>query len=212
MRKILLSLGLLAFIGLLLYNFSGSPAPTPAAPTGPAYAAQIRRARQHKDAAFRENPDSPLPAGQRAAFGGLRYFKPNAAYRVVARLTRAAVPAPLPLALTRGAADAYVNWGTAEFALGGRPQRLALLQKQGVGAGQELFLPFTDPTNGQQTYAGGRYLDLPVPAPEATEIILDFNTAYNPFCAYNHEYSCPKPPADNRLSVPVPAGEQLLPQ
>ena len=208
MRKLLLTAGLLAVIGLLLYSFSDRPAPTPPAPTDLAYAAQIRRARQQKDAAFRESPDSPLPAGQRVAFGGLRYFKPAAAYRVGARLTRAAVPAPLPLALTRGAADAYVSWGTAEFALGGRPQRLALLQKQGVGAGQELFLPFTDPTNGQQTYAGGRYLDLPMPSPEATEITIDFNTAFNPFCAYNHEYSCPKPPADNRLSVSVPAGEQ----
>ena len=208
MRKILFSAGSLAVIGLLIYNFSGDPAPTPAAPTDPAYAAQIRRARQQKDAAFRESPSSPLPAGQRAAFGGLRYFRPTVAYRVVARLTRAAVPAPLPLALTRGAADAYVSWGTAEFTLGGRPQRLALLQKQGVGAGQELFLPFTDPTNGQQTYAGGRYLDLPLPTPDASGITLDFNTAYNPFCAYNHDYSCPKPPADNRLSVPVPAGEQ----
>ena len=212
MRKILLGLGLLAFIGLLAYNFAGGPPPAPPVSTGSAYAAYIRQARQQKDAAFRQSPDSPLPAGQRAAFGGLRYFKPDAAYRVVARLTRAAVPAPLPLALTRGSADAYVNWGTAEFELGGQPQRLVLLQKQGVGAGQELFLPFTDPTNGQQTYAGGRYLDLPIPAPDAAEITLDFNTAYNPFCAYNHDYSCPKPPADNRLSVPVPAGEQLAPQ
>ncbi len=212
MRKILLSLGLLAFIGLLAYNFAGGPAPTPAVVTGPAYAAHIRQARQQKDAAFRESAGSPLPAEQRATFGGLRYFKPDAAYRVVARLARAAVLAPLPLALTRGSADAYVNWGTAEFKLGGQPQRLALLQKQGVGAGQELFLPLTDPTNGQQTYAGGRYLDLPIPTPDASEITLDFNTAFNPFCAYNHEYSCPKPPADNRLSVPVPAGEQLLPQ
>lgn len=212
MRKILLAAGLLAVIGLLLYSFSGSQPPTPAAAPDPAYAAQVRRARQQKDQAFRTNAGSPIPAGQRAAFSGLRYYGPDAAYRVAAHLTRAAVLAPLPLALTGGSADAYARWGTAEFTLGGRPQRLTLLQKQGIGAGQELFLPFTDPTNGQQTYAGGRYLDLPIPAPEATEISLDFNAAYNPFCAYNHDYSCPKPPADNRLSVPVLAGEQLAPR
>ena len=210
MRKVLLAAGLLALIGLLIYNFSGTPNPAPAAAPDPAYAAQIRRARQQKDAAFREHPDSPIPAGQRAAFGGLRYFKPDAAYRVAARLVRAAAPAPLPLALSRGAADAYVSWGTAEFTLGGQPQKLVLLQKQ--GAATELFLPFTDPTNGQQTYAGGRYLDLPLPAPAATEITLDFNAAYNPFCVYNHDYSCPKPPAANRLTVAVPAGEQLAQQ
>ena len=210
MRKILLLVGLLAVLGLLAYNFSDTQAPSASPETTAAYAAQVRQARAQKDAAFRSAASSPSPVAQRAAFGGLRYFKPEAAYRVVARLTRAAALAPLPLALTGGAADAYVRWGTAEFALGGQPQKLVLLQKQGET--QELFLPFTDATNGQQTYAGGRYLDLPVPAPEATEIMLDFNAAYSPFCAYNHDYSCPKPPADNRLTVPVTAGEQLAPQ
>jgi len=207
----LLLVGLLAMLGLLFYNFSESqPAASPPAETTAAYAAQVRQARAQKDAAFRSAASSPIPVAQRAAFGGLRYFKPNAAYRVVARLTRAPGLAPLPLALTGGSADAYAHWGTAEFELAGRPQKLVLLQKQGET--KELFLPFTDPTNGQQTYGGGRYLDLLVPGAEATEITLDFNTAYSPFCAYNHEYSCPKPPADNRLTVPVPAGEQLAPQ
>jgi uncharacterized protein (DUF1684 family) len=210
MRKLFLAAGLLAVIGLLLYSFSGSQAPAAVAETDAGYAAQVRQARAQKDAAFRTAATSPIPAAQRAAFGGLRYFKPDAAYRVVARLTRAAGLAPLPLALTGGAADAYVRWGTAEFELGGQSQKLVLLQKQGET--KELFLPFTDPTNGQQTYGGGRYLDLPVPAPEATEITLDFNAAYSPFCAYNHDYSCPKPPADNRLTVPMLAGEQLAPQ
>jgi len=210
MRKILLAVGLLAVMGLLVYNFTDTQAPAATADTTAAYAAQLRQARAQKDQAFRTAPTSPVPAGQRAAFSGLRYFKPDAAYRVAARLTRAAALAPLPLALTGGAADAYVRWGTAEFELGGQPQKLVLLQKQGET--KELFLPFTDPTNGQQTYGGGRYLDLPVPASEAGEIMLDFNAAYSPFCAYNHDYSCPKPPADNRLTVPVLAGEQLDPQ
>jgi uncharacterized protein (DUF1684 family) len=211
MRKILLLAGLLAVVSLLVYNFSESrSSASPTAGTDAVYAAQVRQARQQKDNAFRTAPTSPIPVAQRAAFSGLRYFKPDAAYRVVARFTRAAGLAPLPLALTGGAADAYVRWGTADFELGGRPQKLVLLQKQGET--KELFLPFTDPTNGEQTYGGGRYLDLPVPAPEATEITLDFNAAYSPFCAYNHDYSCPKPPADNRLTVPVPAGEQLAPQ
>jgi uncharacterized protein (DUF1684 family) len=210
MSKKLLLVGLLAVLGLLVYNFSDIQAPTATAETTAAYAAQVHQARAQKDAAFRTAPTSPIPVAERAAFSGLRYFKPDAAYRAVARLTRAAGLVPLPLALTGGSADAYVRWGTAEFELGGRPQKLVLLQKQGET--KELFLPFTDATNGQQTYGGGRYLDLPVPAPEATEITLDFNAAYSPFCAYNHAYSCPKPPADNRLTVPVLAGEQLAPQ
>jgi uncharacterized protein (DUF1684 family) len=210
MRKILLVAGLLVVLGLLAYSTADTQVPTAAAETDATYAAQVHQARSQKDAAFRTAATSPIPEAQRAAFGGLRYFKPAAAYRVVARLTRAAALAPLPLALTGGAADAYVRWGVAEFELSGQPQKLVLLQKQGET--KELFLPFTDATNGQQTYGGGRYLDLPVPAPEATEITLDFNAAYSPFCAYNHNYSCPKPPADNRLTVPVLAGEQLAPQ
>jgi uncharacterized protein (DUF1684 family) len=207
MRKILLLVVLLAVVGLLAYNFSGSQSSaSPTTETDAAYAAQVRQARAQKDAAFRTAPTSPIPVAQRAAFGGLRYFKPDAAYRVVARLKRATTPTPLPLALTGGSADAYARWGTAEFELGGQPQKLTLLQKQGET--QSLFVPFTDPTNGQQTYGGGRFLDLPVPAAEASEITLDFNAAYSPFCAYNHEYSCPRPPADNRLTVPVLAGEQ----
>lgn len=210
MRKILLPVGLLAVLALLFYSWSDTqPATQPAASApDPAYLTQVRQARQQKDAAFRTADTSPIPAGQRAAFAGLRYYGPDAAYRVVAHLARAPVLAPLPLALTRGSADAYVRWGTAEFELGGQPQKLVLLQKQ--GSTNELFLPFTDPTNGQQTYGGGRYLDLPLPAPEATEITLDFNAAYSPFCAYNHDFSCPKPPADNRLTVAVLAGEQLV--
>ncbi|GAA4495862.1 DUF1684 domain-containing protein [Hymenobacter ginsengisoli] len=210
MRKILLAVGLLAIVGLLAYSFSDTQAPAASPETAAAYAAQVRQARQQKDNAFRTAATSPIPVAQRAAFGGLRYFKPDAAYRVAARLTRAADLASLPLALTGGSADAYVRWGTAEFELGGRPQKLTLLQKQGET--KELFVPFTDPTNGEQTYGGGRYLDLPVPAAEATEIVLDFNAAYSPFCAYNHAYSCPRPPTDNRLTVPVLAGEQLAPQ
>jgi len=211
MRNVLIGLVILAVVGLASYSWLGSSAtaPTPAPVDEAAYAARIRRARQQKDNAFRTAAGSPIATAQRAAFGGLRYFRPAASYRVTARLARAAGLAPLPLALTGGSADAYARWGTAEFELGGQPQRLVLLQKQGLGANpNELFLPFTDPTNGQQTYAAGRYLDLPVPAPAASTIELDFNLAYSPFCAYSHEYSCPKPPADNRLTVPVLAGEQ----
>ena len=209
MRKPLLFVLLLLVVGLFYYSWQGLPEAVPAVSApDPTYAAQVRQARQQKDAAFRTAPTSPIDSSQRAAFAGLRYFKPDAAYRVVARLTRAAVPTPESLALSGGSADAYVRYGTAEFELAGQPQKLVLLQRQGVKAAGELFVPFTDPTNGRQTYAAGRYLDLPLPAPDATEVTLDFNGAYNPFCAYNHAYSCPKPPADNRLTVTLLAGEQ----
>jgi uncharacterized protein (DUF1684 family) len=125
----------------------------------------------------------------------------------VAQLTRQPVLLPQPLAMSLGAPESYQRWGTAEFELNGQPQKLTLLQKAGD---KQLFVPFTDPTNGQQTYGAGRYLDVPLPPAEATELELDFNQAYSPYCAYNHDFSCPKPPAENRLTVPVVAGEQVF--
>ena len=76
------------------------------------------------------------------------------------------------------------------------------------GRDSTLFIPFTDRTNGHETYGGGRYLDAPLPEANAPEITLDFNRAYNPYCAYNNAYSCPVPPAENRLQVAIPAGEK----
>lgn len=209
MRKTLLIGLLLAVVGLFYYSWQGSPGAAPVVPaTSPAYAAQVRQARQQKDNAFRTSPQSPLDSLARAGFQGLRYYRPDGTYRVLARLVRAVVPTPLALPNSGGTTDAYLRWGTASFELGGRPQTLTVLQKQGIAATGELFVPFADATNGRQTYAAGRYLDLPAPADTATTLLLDFNAAYNPFCAYSHEYSCPRPPAENRLTVPVLAGEQ----
>ena len=202
MRKIWIAGLVLAVLGLVLYNLSASqPAPV----LDEAYLGRLREARRQKDQTLHTAADSPIPDAQRATFAGLRYFAPVAGFRVVARLTRQPVLLPQPLAMSLGAPESYQRWGSAEFELSGQPQKLTLLQKAGD---QQLFVPFTDPTNGQQTYGAGRYIDVPLPAAEATEIELDFNQAYNPYCAYNHDYSCPKPPAENRLTVPVAAGEQ----
>jgi uncharacterized protein (DUF1684 family) len=202
MRKIWITGLVLAVLGLVLYNLSGSQ---PAQALDEAYLGRLREARRQKDQTLHTAADSPIPEAQRTTFAGLRYFAPTAPFRVTARLTRQPVLLPQPLAMTLGAPESYQRWGTAEFELNGQPQKLILLQKAGD---KQLFVPFTDPTNGQQTYGAGRYIDVPLPAAEANEIELDFNQAYNPYCAYNHEYSCPKPPAENRLTVPVAAGEQ----
>jgi uncharacterized protein (DUF1684 family) len=204
MRKIWIAGLALAVLGLILYSVSGTK---PASKLDEAYLGRLREARRQKDQALHNAPDSPIPGAQRATFAGLRYFAPAAAFRVTARLTRQPVLLPQPLAMSLGQPESYQRWGTAEFELGGQPQKLALLQKAGD---KQLFVPFTDPTNGQQTYGAGRFLDVPLPPAEANEIELDFNQAYNPYCAYNHDYSCPKPPAENRLTVPVAAGEQLF--
>lgn len=202
MRKIWIAGLVLAVLGLIIYSVSGTQ---PAQVLDEAYLGRLREARRQKDQSLHNAADSPIPGAQRATFAGLRYFAPTADFRVTARLVRQPVLLPQPLAMTLGAPESYQRWGTAEFDLGGQPQQLTLLQKAGD---QQLFVPFTDPTNGQQTYGAGRFLDVPLPPAEANEIELDFNQAYNPYCAYNHEFNCPKPPAENRLTVPVAAGEQ----
>ncbi|RYY18230.1 MAG: DUF1684 domain-containing protein [Cytophagaceae bacterium] len=201
MRKIWIAGLVLAVLGLMLYNLAGSQPPQV---LDEAYVAQLRATRQQKDQQLHTAADSPIPAAQRPTFAGLRYFAPAAGFRATARLTRQLALLPQPLAMSLGQPETYQRWGTAEFELNGQPQHLTLLQKTGD---QQLFVPFTDPTNGQQTYGAGRYLDVPLPPAEANELTLDFNQAYNPYCAYNHDYSCPKPPAENRLTVAVAAGE-----
>ena len=202
MRKLWLAGLALAILGLIIYSLSGTQ---PAQVLDAAYVARLQAARRQKDQALHTAADSPIPDAQRPTFAGLRYFAPAAGFKVTARLTRQLVLLPQPLAMSLGQPEAYQRWGTAEFELNGQPQQLTLLQKPGD---KQLFVPFTDPTNGKQTYGAGRYLDVALPPTESTEAALDFNQAYNPYCAYNHEYSCPKPPAENRLTVAVAAGEQ----
>lgn len=183
------------------------------ADTNKAYAARIYQVRKQKNQQFRTAANSPLAAAQKRAFDSLKYFAPDVNYRVSARLHRNAAAPTLSLARNDGGTEAYRRWATADFTLPGQsqPQHLLLLQKVSpAGAQEPLFVPFTDASSGHQTYGAGRYLDLPVPAAEAEEITLDFNAAYNPYCAYNPGYSCPVPPAENRLTVPVAAGEKLF--
>ncbi len=193
--------------GIIIYSLPKS------ADASKAYAAKIQQVRRLKNQQFRTAADSPLPPAQKSAFDSLRYFAPDIKYQISAQLHRNALVPAAPLTLPRsdGSTEAYRRWGTADFALPGQtqPQHLLLLQKiSPAGAKEPLFVPFTDATSGHETYAAGRYLDLPVPAPDATEITLDFNQAYNPYCAYNPQYSCPLPPAENRLLTPVPVGEK----
>lgn len=202
---------LLAAVVLAIVFYSLPKAADPAN----AYATQIQQARRQKNQQFRTAANSPLTPAQKLAFDSLSYFAPAINYRVSAHLRRTAAAPTLALPRNDGGTDAYRAWATADFTLPGQgqPQHVQLLQKVSpAGAQEPLFLPFADATNGHGTYGGGRYLDLPVPADGAEEITLDFNLAYNPYCAYNAGYTCPLPPAQNRLTVPVPAGEQLAPQ
>lgn len=157
---------------------------------------------------YRDPARTPLPAAQQPGFRGLPFFPTDYGYYVEARLVRDSTSAPFAIKTTQPRRAMYRKYGELHFTLQGQALKLAVYEsldlKQRPEYADYLFLPFTDPTNGHDSYGGGRYIDLRVP--RGSVIWLDFNRAYNPFCAYSTAYACPIPPAENRLPVPIRAG------
>ena len=151
---------------------------------------------------------SPLLPEDLDDFKGLDFFPLSETYYVEAEFVRTPFEMPFTMPTTTGEEERYVKYGEAYFTIEGVEYKLNLYQNQQLKASQEyqdlLFLPFTDQTSGESTYAGGRYLDLEVP--EGKTIVIDFNKAYNPLCVYNPVFSCPIPPAENDLAVRIEAG------
>ena len=170
------------------------------------YAATLQAERAAKDAAFRRQVNQPIPAARMDELLPLKYFPPDPGYAVPASFTPAATRTPLQIPTSTGQIRAMEVVGTLEFTLKGQALSLTALVEAGTPP-DRLFVPFTDLTTGTETYEAGRYLEI---ARTATGIYtIDFNRAFQPFCAYNHEYDCPFPPPSNRLAVPVRAGEKL---
>ncbi len=163
--------------------------------------------RAAKDHYLAHDRSSPLYGDD--GFTGLTYFAENPALRLRARVERPAIPEPVMLATSSGDERMYVTYGTAHFELGGTPQSLVLFATPDQPDGPRLFVPFRDATSGKSTYGAGRYLEATVDDQDAGQVLLDFNYAYHPYCAYTEGYSCPFPPASNWLGQPVEAGERL---
>ena len=170
--------------------------------------ADIRSFRNSLDASFRDPEVSPLPDRYRKNFEGLDYFRPDTTYRVWASLDR--TPEALPFDMPTNTNDAARErvYGKLTFQLKGKTCVLEVYQSPELLGDPEyadyLFLPFTDQTNGRDTYEGGRYIDLRIP--DGDSILIDFNKAYNPYCAYNPSYSCPLVPPANHLALEIAAG------
>lgn len=192
-----------AFFGLLLL-FScekveeGSP-----------YAQSLIEDRHMKDEEFKADPNSPIPDHIRPHFKGLFYFEPDSAYHVTARL----LPTDTTIYMRRNAKDSTKLFKAyrLEFMWKGKKNYLTAYWNDSARA--ELFIPFRDSTSGNLTYGGGRFLDISFhPSQNTGTLVIDFNRCYNPYCAYNPEYSCPLPPEENRLSFAVKAGEKAFEQ
>lgn len=164
----------------------------------------LERFRAEKDAYFRDDPDSPV-GGE--AFAGLAYYPESDGYAVSAPFEPFAERVVVYLTTSVGDAQPYVRAGRASFELGGQACTLALFRPTFETENSRFFVPFTDATSGTETYGAGRYLEAPLLP--GGRVLLDFNYAYHPFCAYTDRYRCPLPPAENRLPVPICAGEKL---
>jgi uncharacterized protein len=162
-----------------------------------------------RDELFRSHPQSPLPAGTRAAHGGLAYFDYDPSYRVAADV-EPAEPKHYDIATSGDGTYGFTRFASARFELAGKEIELELYWLDGYGGG--LFVPFRDATGGTETYGAGRYLlDTVKGADLGTaddgKLVLDFNFAYNPSCAYDPRWVCPLAPPPNRLGVRIEAGE-----
>ncbi|GAB3678569.1 DUF1684 domain-containing protein [Halopiger thermotolerans] len=178
---------------------------------------ELESKRAEKDEFFAEHPQSPIPPEQRDDFDGLDYFEPAPEYRVTATATVHDDPEVVRMDTTAGREMRYLRVATLEFDLERDDEELedgtyelAAYRLESPNE-EQLFIPFRDKTTGQQTYEGGRYMEL---APDrdletGDEIVLDFNLAYTPFCAYSETFDCPLPPEENWLEVAIPAGERF---
>jgi len=172
------------------------------------YAAEIAAYQASENASFANPNESPLTEEGLDHFTGLKFFPVDKNYRVTATFSRTPEASSFMMPTTTTRIVEYKKFGIARFILDGKEYELSIYQNQQIKDKEEykdhLFLPFKDLTNGQESYGGGRYIDLKIPAGDT--IVIDFNRAYNPYCAYNGRYSCPIPPDENHLDVEIRAG------
>ncbi len=177
---------------------------------GDDYYHSILQFRRMRDQRFKTAGDSPIPPEARRQFQGLAYFPINPSMRFSVRLHRLQPADTVWIMTTHGRDRPALKVGYFEFAMHQKSYRLFayIFLDQLAASRQHLFIPFRDAASGKMTYAGGRYLKLPINQDD--RYILDFNLAYNPSCAYgNMDYICPIPPPENTLPVAILAGEKL---
>ena len=170
---------------------------------------QLQLFRQEIDSFMKSHPQSPLDHDLREQFVGLEYYDQNSDLILEVDVDRFDDDEPIvTMQTSTGATQDYRRWGKFEFDVDGESASLVIYSDPG---GREFFMPFKDATNGTKTYGAGRYMDSHRPgikklAPNRFEI--DFNYAYNPYCAYSPYFSCPLPPSENWLIVQIRAGEK----
>ncbi len=171
----------------------------------------LSRFRAEIDDMMAYHPQSPLTDEQKESFNGLNYYEEDPGSVIEGDVERFAEDEPaVEMQTSTGDVQAYRRWGRFHFEVDGHDVSLVIYADPHSG---DFFLPFKDASNGRETYGAGRYIDSHRPGIHrlsGNRLRIDFNYAYNPYCAYNERYSCPLPPAENWLRVPIRAGEKKL--
>lgn len=213
--KHIIILGTLAFLAtIVFYSLTGGESPED-------YAKAIVKEREEKDEFMKSDSESPFRSVSSQAeekekdstrayidFKGLNYFAPDLKFKVTANLAPIENKKVVVLPTSDGKEKKYLEYAFAEFSLEGKENKLLILEIMDAGPYRgTLFLAFADETSANETYGAGRYIDLKK-VPGASSIVLDFNKAYNPYCAYSGNFSCPFPPKENVSKVALKAGEK----
>ena len=196
---LLLILASLVVLAAVAYMFTAAESPED-------YQEKIETERERQFKYIRFNVESPLTDEQKRGLQSLKFYVIDPAYRVKARLLPIEIKKVREVPLTDGSTERYLEHSWAEFELGGQTNKVLLLQSLSESDMRNFFLAFADETSGKETYGGGRYLN--VRQDGKNSITIDFNLAFNPYCAYNPDFACPLPPRENSLKIAIPVGEK----
>ncbi len=196
--KLLFVAALIVVIISIMFTFTGQE-------SDQNYVQEIEQERIIKDEFMASSKESPLTDADKEEFTGLFYFPVDEKFKVEADIERITTGERISMATSDGKVKHYKKYAYVTFTIDGIPLKLVLYQPA-QPPNNLLFLPFADKTSADETYGGGRYLDFDLPRGDAMEI--DFNLAYNPYCVFSDDYSCPLPPRENVLAVAIKAGEK----
>ncbi len=190
---------LLIVAGLIYFSL---PKQSQALSTTSSDSLQIIEKRSAKDEQFKTGDESPIP--DKVNFKGLTYYPYDPTWIIPFEITRSEKVTRISLQMSDGSVDSLLVFGTAHGEVAGKHIELIVYQHDSG----DFFIPFKDKTAPTETYGGGRYLDFPLTKLSDNQILIDFNQAYFPYCAYNATFTCPIPPKENEIPFRIPAGEK----
>ena len=195
-RNKIIAIGVLVVLTIIFfYSVQGDLSPEE-------YSEFVQKEREEQERFMKYSAESPFVIDS-LKYEGLKYYPPDLAYKIKGRFEKIEKPGIRTLATNDGKQEQYLEYGFARFSLGGGENKLLILENVTEDV---LFLAFGDETSAIETYGAGRYLD--VEHFGESTITLDFNLSYNPYCAYSEKFSCPLPPKENLLDIPIKAGEK----